>query len=318
MKALQITAPETVEVVELPEPTIGDNQILVKMRACSLCKQTDLHYFAGQAEGGTPKAPFPPGDPGHEGAGDVIAVGKGVKNFKVGDRVTTCQHQTYKELNAVDIDKAIKISEKVSYEEAAPLELGRCISYTTRLAAPIERKTVAIMGLGPAGLMAVQMAKARGATFVIGVDIVESKLALALELGTDQIVNTADSEDYQKFLSRNDISVVIECTGNPEIMKDAFQAARDQVVFFAHTDKPLTVNQFIWFSKGLTIKNVNLGNYRVSGTDLDDFQAAGEMLEQGILNTKKLITYRCAWTEYEKAIEAVKAKDALKVILSFV
>jgi len=317
VKALQIVAPERVEIVDVPKPDITADQVLVELHAASLCKNADLHYFRGVELAGQGRPPFAPGQPGHEGAGRVVAVGANVRDFTVGDRVAASQHGVYQEYAAVDLTNVVHISDKTAYEEAAPLELGRCIHYATRLAEPLEGKTVAVLGLGPAGLIAVQMTRARGAKEVIGVDVVPSKLSLARELGADSTISATDSDRHGSLLARRDVSVVIECVGSPGTYRDAFEIAEDLVVFFGYNNRAFEVNPDVWYQKGLVIKNVNLGRYREPGRDVDDFRSAARMLELGQLNLKKIITHTLPWTEYEEAIRLLSDVDTLKIVLTF-
>ncbi len=201
------------ELREVPIPTPGPGQILVKTEACGVC-HTDLHA----AHGDWPLKPTPPFIPGHEGIGRVTAVGAGVTIVKAGDRVgvpwlySACGHCEYcltawetvcaeaefggytknggfAEYIVADPNYVAHIPAGLSSREAAPLICAGITTYKgLKMTEARPGEWVVISGAGGLGHLAIQYAKAMG-LHVCAVDIDEGKLALAKSLGTDLTVN---------------------------------------------------------------------------------------------------------------------------------
>lgn len=213
---------EKLEIKDLPKPKVGSGEILVKIEACGVC-HTDLHA----AHGDWPVKPKLPLVPGHEGVGTVVEVGSGVTTLKEGDRVgipwlysacghceycitgreTLCKEQHnagysidggYAEYCVAVAAYTVKVPDNLGFIEAAPLF---CAGVTTYKALKVSKAApgqwVSIFGIGGLGHLAVQYAKAMGLN-VIAVDIDDSKLKLAKDLGADLVVN-AKEEDPAEF-----------------------------------------------------------------------------------------------------------------------
>jgi propanol-preferring alcohol dehydrogenase len=203
---------------EVPVPEVGPGQILVRIEASGVC-HTDLHA----ADGDWPVKPSPPFIPGHEGVGNVAAVGAGVQAVKEGDRVgvpwlhTACgrcrhclsgwetlcdaQQNTGYSVNGgfaqyvlADPDYVGRLPDKLGFEMAAPILCAGVTVYKGLKETDTKPgDTVVISGIGGLGHVAVQYAKAMGLK-VIAVDIAEEKLALAREMGADAAVNALSTD----------------------------------------------------------------------------------------------------------------------------
>lgn len=224
MKAAVVTklgAP--LEIQEVPIPTPGLNEALVRVHASGVC-HTDLHA----ASGDWPVKPQPPFIPGHEGVGEVVEVGPGVTEVAIGDRVgvpwlhTSCGHcehclsgwetlcesqqMTGYTVNGGFADYVLAdaryvghLPDNVSYAEMAPvLCAGVTVYKGLKVTDTKPGDWMAISGVGGLGHMAVQYAKAMGYK-VAAVDIDDAKLEFAKRLGADLVVN-AKSQDPGKYL----------------------------------------------------------------------------------------------------------------------
>ncbi|MFV0624496.1 alcohol dehydrogenase AdhP [Sphingomonas sp. ac-8] len=208
--------PLVIEEVAVPE--VGPGQILVKIAATGVC-HTDLHA----AEGDWPVKPNPPFIPGHEGVGHVVAVGRGVTHVKEGDRVgvpwlytacghcvhcmggweTLCESQqntgysvngSFAEYVLADPNYVGHLPDNVSFVDISPvLCAGVTVYKGLKVTDTKPGDWVAISGIGGLGHMAVQYAKAMGLN-VIGVDIDDTKLALAKKLGAELTVNARETD----------------------------------------------------------------------------------------------------------------------------
>jgi propanol-preferring alcohol dehydrogenase len=251
MKAAVVTdfqAP--LEIQDLPIPTPGPGQVLVRMETSGLC-HTDIHA----AHGDWPVKPSPPFIPGHEGVGIVEELGTGVTIRSVGDRVaiawlgfacgecrhciggweTLCESQqnsgysvngTFAEYALVPAAFATPVPDAVSSRDAAPLT---CAGVTTYKAIKVARvapaETVAIFGVGGLGHLAVQYARIVGA-IVIGVDLEDDKLAMATELGADHVVNAGHVDPVAAIQALGGADVAVVLAASPAVFDQAYRSLR--------------------------------------------------------------------------------------------
>jgi alcohol dehydrogenase, propanol-preferring len=205
-------------IEEVPVPTPGRGQILVKIAATGVC-HTDLHA----ANGDWPVKPKPPFIPGHEGVGHVVAVGAGVSHVKEGDRVgvpwlytacghckhclggweTLCEEQqntgysvngSFAEYVVADPTFVGRLPDNVSFVDIAPvLCAGITVYKGLKVTDTKPDDWMVISGIGGLGHMAVQYAKAMGLN-VIAVDIDDAKLDLARKLGASLTINARKAD----------------------------------------------------------------------------------------------------------------------------
>jgi propanol-preferring alcohol dehydrogenase len=225
MKAAVVKAfgkPLVIEDVPVPVP--GPGELLVKLKACGVC-HTDLHA----ASGDWPVKPVPPFIPGHEAAGIVAALGSGVTDFKVGDAVgvawlhdaclrceycetgweTLCEHQHntgysvnggFAEYVIASAAFAARLPATVDFAAVAPILCAGVTTYKGLKETDTRSgEWVVVSGVGGLGHVAVQYAKAMGLK-VIGVDIAEDKLKLALEAGAEHAVNAHDKDAVERVV----------------------------------------------------------------------------------------------------------------------
>jgi len=226
MKAAVVRAfGQPLVIDEVPVPRPGPGEVLVKIAACGVC-HTDLHA----AEGDWPVKPQPPFIPGHEGVGNVVAVGAGVSHVKEGDRVgipwlhsacgycehclggweTLCERQqnTGYSVNGSFAQYALAnagyvghLPKSIGFVEIAPvLCAGVTVYKGLKMTDTQPGDWVVISGIGGLGHMAVQYAKAMGLN-VAAVDVDDDKLELARRLGATVVVN-ARTTDPAAFLKK--------------------------------------------------------------------------------------------------------------------
>lgn len=251
MKAAVVTefhAPLTVQ--EVPAPVPGPGQVLVRIEASGLC-HTDIHA----AHGDWPVKPTPPFVPGHEGVGVVEAVGGGVSDREVGQRVAiawlgsacgTCRYcnsgwetlcltqansgysvdGAFAEYAVVEAAFANPVPDEVSSVDAAPLTCAGVTTYkAVKVAHVAPAESVAIFGIGGLGHLALQYARIAGG-FVTAVDVTEEKLALAKELGADHVVNAAASDPVAELVGRGGVDVAIVLAASARVFDQAYRSLR--------------------------------------------------------------------------------------------
>ncbi len=241
----ELAAP--LEIREVPVPTPGPGQIVVKIEASGLC-HTDIHA----ANGDWPVKPKMPLIPGHEGVGRVVDVGAGDLPVAVGDRVAlpwlghACGHcrycltgwetycQTpqymgytmdggYAEYTLAYASHAVKVPEGVSSFDAAPLTCAGVTTYKAlKVARPQPAETAMIVGVGGLGHLALQYAKIFGTT-TVAVDVEDEKLALARELGADHVVD-ARGDQAGELAALGGVDIAVVTVPSPQAMHAAHAA----------------------------------------------------------------------------------------------
>lgn len=254
MKALRKTKPgEGAEFVDIPIPEIGEHDLLVRVRAAAMCKSdVEVFEWSPLVASANYDLPF---TLGHEFSGEVVSVGKLVKNFKPGDRVagethipcgycyecrTGNQHICSNNMGVLgrNVDgcfaeyirlpeiSAIKLSDDADFREMALLEPMGTALHALQKADP-SGKVVAILGVGTIGLMACELAKALGAVKVIAMDINENRLAYSLKVGADIALNGMKDDlvkTAKELTNGVGVDCVVDFTGNTRVINQAIDA----------------------------------------------------------------------------------------------
>ena len=255
MKCCILEAPGRVVVAERPEPTLGAGDALVRVRAALTCG-TDLKAF----QRGHPKMPCPTPF-GHEFAGEIVAVGRDVKRFRVGQAVMSantgpcgsCFHcmRDQENLCATIMDAMIlgayaeyvRVPERVlrvnvfekpaalSFEEAALLEPLSSVCFGLAGLPPAVRASDAValvLGAGPIALLWLVALRASGAGKIVVAGRRAARLAVARSFGADRTLGEGDDvrAAIQEETEGRGADLVIECTGTPEVWQAAPSYAR--------------------------------------------------------------------------------------------
>jgi propanol-preferring alcohol dehydrogenase len=251
MKAAVVTDFHSpLEIQDLPIPEPGPGQVLVRIETSGLC-HTDIHA----AHGDWPVKPTPPFIPGHEGIGVIEKLGAGVSTRAVGDRVaiawlgyacgecryciggweTLCLKQenagysvngTFAEYAIAPAAFATPVPDAISSRDGAPLT---CAGVTTfkaiKVAGVVPGETVAIFGVGGLGHLALQYARIAGG-FVIGVDVEDTKLAMATELGADHVINSRTTDPVAGIEALGGADVAVALAASPQAFDQAYRSLR--------------------------------------------------------------------------------------------
>src|ERR1700682_3286239 len=200
MKAIRVHAPggpESMKLEEMAAPAPAAGQAQVKLEACGV-NYIDVYFRTGAY-----KAPLPL-IPGMEGAGTVTAVGPGVSDVKVGDRVAwTGVIGSYAQMLAVPSDRLVALPDKLTFKDGAAAMLqGLTAHYLVTSTWPLKKGETALVqaAAGGMGLLLCQMAKMRGAT-VIGTVSTEEKAALAKAAGADHVI-LYSTQDFEAEVKR--------------------------------------------------------------------------------------------------------------------
>ncbi len=317
MKALQIVQPGQAELVEVPDPLAGPGQVVVRVLAVTTCPHWDMHIFGGHPmfPGRTLEYPYTPGQPGHEACGEVAALGPEVEGLHVGQRVAIWRDQghhrpgCYAQYVVADAENVIPAPEHLLPESCAPLELAMCVSAHVMLAEKLEAvagRRVGVFGLGPSGLVCVQLLRAAGAEEIIGFDPLAARRELAVAMGANRVLDpaTAEATGFPRRKSPGCLHAAFDCVGNVAAVQQAMDISSHLVVLFAVQREPYTFLPAHW--TGLTL----------AGTQPHTRQAAEyavARLQTGALDLRPLVTHTMSLTEYPRAVELLRKGEALKV-----
>ena len=325
MKAAIITSPGRIEIATVDDPTPGAGQVVVEVAACGLCG-TDLHILDGEF------APTLPVIPGHEFSGTVVALGHGVTDLAVGDRVAVdpslycfeCYQCRRGRNNLCERWAAIgvttsggaaeyavapaancwKVPDGLALSDASLVEPLSCAVRGFDVLRPSLGDTYLIYGCGTMGLMMMELAKRAGAASVSMVDINPERLKTALQLGCTEAVGSADALDRPHLWD-----TVIDCTGVEAAISDGL----------GRVGKAGT---FLQFGVASYASRVQIEPYKIYNQEiriigsmavLRSFERAGDLLSGGALQPDVMISHRFGLDLYSSAIAQFKAGVGRKI-----
>jgi propanol-preferring alcohol dehydrogenase len=294
---------EDLAIEEVPLPTPGRGQALVKLVTSGVC-HTDLHA----AEGDWPVKPSPPFIPGHEGVGEVVALGDDVTNLSVGQLVgnawlfsacgdcqycntgweTLCEDQknagysvdgSFGQYMLVDAKYAAIIPEGADPVEVAPILCAGVTVYKgLKMTEAKPGQWVVISGIGGLGHVAVQYARAMGLR-VAAVDVADDKLALAKKHGAEVVVNALEGDPAEAIVAQTGGAHGVLVTAvHPSAFGDAIHMTRrgGTIVFngLPAGDFPASIFEIVL--KGLTVRGSIVGT-RQDMAEALDFYARGQI-----------------------------------------
>ena len=317
MKILQVIKGRDFEILNKPIPFPGEREVLLKVMAVNTCPQWDLHLrhdepmFAGHQF----HHPYTPGQPGHEASGIIEEVGEGVSGLKKGDRVSAWRdpghHRNgcYSQFVVLDAENVIPIPEHVSFEDASSLELAMCLGSSFMMLKEmgvLPGRRFGVMGLGPAGLIAVQMAKAEGASEVIGFDLSRERREVALRLGANAVYDTRDNLDELVPARPNTpkIDNGIDCVGAKATVEYMMDRVADALALFGvqRTDYTYSPHHY---------NGLRLCGYK--GHSREAAEYALNMIRDGRLSLSPLISRTLPLEGYAEGIDMLERQEAIKI-----
>ncbi|MBO7744285.1 L-threonine 3-dehydrogenase [Paenibacillus sp. MWE-103] len=325
---------------EVPVPVCGPDEVLVRVKASSICG-TDVHIYKWDAW--AESAVVTPNVFGHEFAGIVERVGRDVKDVRVGDHVSAEGHIVCGRCKACRTGNAhvcpntvsfgisapgcfadyalVKASNVIPNPPDMPFELA-CLqdplgnAVQTVLSGDIVGKSVAIVGMGPIGLMAVAVAKACGAGAVIAIDVNPYRLELAKRMGAEIVVNNRDTSLVEAIMAHTGgegAEVVLEMSGHPDAIRAGFEAAapaaRVSLLGIPSREVSLDLSRHIIF-KGLRVEGIT--GRRMYQTW---YQLKG-LLDRKRIDLSPLITHRFALRDYEEAFGLMMSGQCGKIVFT--
>jgi len=342
MKAIRYHAPGDCRYEEIPTPAPGPDDVLVRVRAAGICA-TDLEVQDGTMFYFTAGMTRVPIIPGHEWAGEVVEVGKNVREFKPGDRVTgecsvgcrqcaycrkgwynQCPFRTETGLLNRDGGFAEYIvmprfnthhCDDISIEAAATIEPTGIALYPTKLAGVCAADNVAVIGDGAIGLYMVQTARAYGARLVILVGSRPERLAIGRELGADHALAHREENaagQVRELTQGHGVDVVLEAVGKPGVWPiiAGILAPRARVMMtglFAGATCPVLFDPLV------------VNNVTIQGTvgAPNCWSECIDLHRRGLVRADPIVTHRLPLRDFDQGIGLARHRTdgAIKVML---
>jgi len=328
MKQQIMTSPGEIDFINIPIPTLKEDEVLVKIMRIGVCG-SDIHVYYG-------KHPYTdyPVTQGHEVSGKIEKTGSKIQGFKPGDKVTIqpqvvcgqcypCTHDKYhicdnlkvmgfqttgaaSEFFAVDSAKVIKLPDEMTYEEGAMIEPCAVAVHAVLKGGAVTNFNVLVLGAGPIGNLIAQTAKALGAKAVLITDLSDFRLEVAKEVDIDFTINPTKldlSEEIIKAFGPDKADLIIECVGANETINDAITNARkgtDIIVVGVFGDKPTIDLGFIQDRELRVIGNMMYQR--------NDYIKAIELVHSKKILLEPLMSTHFSFEDYIKAYKFIEDK----------
>ncbi|MCD8363552.1 MAG: alcohol dehydrogenase catalytic domain-containing protein [Lachnospiraceae bacterium] len=338
MRALRYLGPEKLEVQEVPKPEPKEGEVLVKVKGCGICG-SDVHGYYGLTG-----RRIPPMTMGHEFSGEIEALGEGVTQHKVGDRVIVqpinfCGHceNCKKGLTMLCLNKKffgvlttdgamaeyVAVPEKLLYPvpDNSNCYIGAlaepyAVGYGAVLkAGDLEGKTVLVIGAGTIGACVLQLVKMKNPGKLIVSDLSDARLQNALALGADAVINTK-KEDYMEAIAKltdgGMIDTSIECVGVESSANQSVKCLKvgGTAVWVGMSQKEMTLNMQDVVCSARKV----LGSFNYTH---EEFGQVAEIVTSGKMATDKLITKVVSLEEAVDVFPDIRKRpdDYMKVII---
>lgn len=304
LQAAVVTGPGLfrIETHELPLP--GPDQVRIRLEGCGVCA-SNLTPWAGPD---WMKFPTEPGGLGHEGWGILDAVGAGVTDLAIGDRVATLSYHSYASHDIAEADAVVKLPPELD-DMPFPGEPLGCAMNIFKRAGISPGQTVAIVGIGFLGALLTQLAIAAGAR-VIAIARRPFALDLADRLGAEHTIAMQDHwqiiEQVKELTGGQFCDRVIEATGKQWPLDLAAELTRERgrlVIAGYHQDGPRQVNMQLWNWRGLDVINAHERDPAIYAQGVHEAIAA---VVDGRIDPMPLYTHRYGLDQLDAALNATR------------
>ncbi|MBN6149439.1 zinc-binding dehydrogenase [Xanthomonas sp. AmX2] len=289
-----------------PRPQPAAHEVRVRLEGCGVCA-SNLPVWAGRPWF---EYPFAPGAPGHEGWGEVDAVGDGVQDWRPGDRVALLSGRAYADYDVADAGALVRLPASLA-GKPLPGEPLACAMNILRRSDIRAGQTVAIVGVGFIGALLTQLATGLGAQ-VIALSRREFSLDVARQCGASATLGTEDRYAaigaVQEMTGGTGCLRVIEAAGEQVTLDIASAIASEGgrlIIAGYHQDGPRQVDMQQWNWRGLDVVNAHERDPRVA---LQGLQEAVDAVADGRLDPFPLLTHRYALDQLDQAFAAMSER----------
>jgi L-iditol 2-dehydrogenase len=341
VKALLLSQYKHLEIADLAVPVPGHDEVLIRVATCGICG-SDVHGYDGSSG-----RRIPPIVMGHEAAGTIAALGRDVREFAEGERVTfdstifcgacdkcrrgdvnLCDHRevlgvscgefrragAFAEYVAVPSRILYRLPENLAFAEAAMLEAVSVALHGVSLAEVSMGSTALVVGAGMIGLLTLQALRAAGCARVFAADLDPTRLALARDVGAAAVLSS-DTDVVEQVMQRTEgrgVDVVIEAVGRNETVKTSIESVRKggTIVLVGNISPEVT----------LPLQKVVTRQIRLQGScaSAGEYPRAIKLLASGAIQVKQLISAVAPLEEGPRWFERLYAREPnlMKVVLT--
>lgn len=334
---------------DVPEPICGNEDIILEVKASAICGADLKHY---NVENGSDDFDSVRG---HEFSGEIVEIGKQVTDWAIGQRVVSdntghvCGHchacemgdfllcpekvnlglglnggfskyvKIPGEILRVHKNAIWEIPENVTFEEATILDpISNAYKALAQRSSFLPGENIVIFGVGPLGLFSLQMAGIMGAINRIVVGLDEDSIVrfdVAKKLGATHIINSSREnviERVEEICGKNGVGTVVDCAGANIVLKQSIEFLRTNGEFIrvGMGFKPVDFS-----INDISMKAISIIGHM--GYDSRSWRNSINLLQNGRINAKALITHRLPLSEWRKGFELMINKKAIKVILTY-
>jgi L-iditol 2-dehydrogenase len=327
MRSAVLAAVGQIALIDAPVPTPGPGQVLVRLRAVGICG-SDVHYYAdGRIGDAVAPLPFVLG---HEPAGEVVALGAGVRGLAEGQRVAlepalSCGHcamcltgrpnccpavrflgsppvpGVYEEYHVLAAHQCVPIPDSVTFEAAAALEPMAVGLHAVNMARLRPGDRVAIMGCGPVGVLTAMAARVAGASFIAMTDPHPARRAMAATLDADLVVDPTAEGALDTLRATGEFDITFEAAGVQDAVDDATLLVRSggTAVIIGIP----AVDRIALWAHPLRRKELNIIMSRRANFELEP---CIRLMAQGMLDPGKIITHRFPLARLAEGMDLVR------------
>ena len=324
---------------DMPIPKVGTNDVLIKIKKTAICG-TDLHIY--EWNDWAQKTIKTPMIIGHEYAGEVVETGSGVRNIKIGDRVTgeghiacghcrncrrgklhVCENTTgvgvnrdgsFAEYLCIPESNVVKLDDRISDEIASVMDPFGNATHTA-LSFPLLGEDVLITGAGLIGSMATAICRFAGARYIVVTDLSDYRLEIAKKMGATLTINPSKGEkieDAVKQLKMRGFDIGLEMSGAPiafkEMLQNMYNGSKISLLGILPDNTGINWSEVIF--KSLTLKGIY-------GREMwETWYQMEQMLISGI-DISPIITHRFSIDDFQKGFDVMESGQCGKVILSW-
>jgi threonine dehydrogenase-like Zn-dependent dehydrogenase len=339
MKAMMLRGGGELSYETVADPAPGPGEVLVRVHACSICG-SDVHAFHGKH----PRLTFPR-ILGHEFSGEIVALGKGIKNYRIGQRVccdidfpcgacgpcrdgrsNICEKLrtmgfdrdgAYAEYAPVPDFNLYPLPDSVSYDQASAVQvLGISYHAIAHRVKPQAGEKIAVIGAGPIGLGAAMVAQLMGADVTV-TEILDYRLAMARKLGIGSVINAKEGNLRERALeltAGHGFDKVVECVGGLQerTVTDAVSMVKrgGQITIVGTFPENKATIPIAYIKDREIDLNFSRGNFQA-------FAPCLELIGSGKINPDLYISHRFPLSRAEDALKLLEARDveAHKIVL---
>jgi len=306
MRAAVIKEPGNLQIEEVPVPSPGKDEVRVRLEGCGVCA-SNLPPWEGRPWF---SYPMEPGALGHEGWGVIDAIGEGVSELAIGDRVAMLSNKAYAEYDVTSADTVVRLPRSL---EGCPFPgepLG-CAMNIFRRSEIIPDQTIAIIGIGFLGAILTRLSAVVGAK-VIAISRRRYSLDLAKELGAQE---TIPLEDHWRIIERvKEITngcfcdTTVEAVGMQWPLDLAAEITRERgrmIVAGYHQDGPRQVNMQLWNWRGLDVINAHERDQRVY---INGIRTAVDAVDGHLVDPASLCTHNLPLEDLAEALNLTRER----------